>query len=329
MLAHSPAAFSEVTVTLARLPTGIAGVDEILHGGLMKAGVYLLRGAPGSGKAIFANQICFHHVLAGGTVGYVTRLAESHARMLEHIEQFSFYRAEAVPSSVYYVSAFAAGRCGRISPVGAESRAPTVPICLSRQPLGAADPHCSRVLRASAALNSDRPAIQRHEKPLWGNGDDPSWTVRPAASSAALGGIAHEREICRAFRRRQSAFSYFSRPECSQKSLASVNKQVVPDIVKKRSRTLVALVVIDKLLNVTFSLVIAIGLINLVFLCITGKDVLSELCQSFSVSTQDFYLAIATCCIYTVAISLWTLLRTEREVSRTSRRWQQRWNRAR
>jgi len=95
-------------VTLARLPTGIAGVDEILNGGLIKAAVYLVRGTPGAGKTVFANQICFHHVAAGGKAGYVTLLAESHARMLEHIAEFSFYRAEAVPSSVYYVSAFTA-----------------------------------------------------------------------------------------------------------------------------------------------------------------------------------------------------------------------------
>ena len=95
-------------MALARLPTGIAGVDQILNGGLIKAAVYLVRGTPGAGKTVFANQICFHHVAAGGKAGYVTLLAESHARMLEHIAEFSFYRAEAVPSSVYYVSAFTA-----------------------------------------------------------------------------------------------------------------------------------------------------------------------------------------------------------------------------
>lgn len=36
----------------ARVPTGIDGLDEILHGGLMPGGGYLVRGAPGSGKTI-------------------------------------------------------------------------------------------------------------------------------------------------------------------------------------------------------------------------------------------------------------------------------------
>ena len=93
-------------MALVRIPTGIPGLDEILHGGLMKAGVYLVRGEPGAGKTIFGNQICFHHLVGGGKAGYITLLAESHARMLEHMEAFSFFRAEAVPEEIYYVSAF-------------------------------------------------------------------------------------------------------------------------------------------------------------------------------------------------------------------------------
>ena len=91
---------------LARLPTGIPGLDEILHGGLMKAGVYLVRGEPGAGKTILANQICFHHVAGGGKAGYITLLAESHARMLEHLGAFSFYRPDVIPEQVCYISAF-------------------------------------------------------------------------------------------------------------------------------------------------------------------------------------------------------------------------------
>ena len=53
-------------------------------------------------------RFAFHHAAAGGKAGYVTLLAESHARMLEHMTELSFYRAEAVPESVYYVSAFTA-----------------------------------------------------------------------------------------------------------------------------------------------------------------------------------------------------------------------------
>lgn len=99
-------------MALTRLLTGIDGVDHILHGGLMAAGVYLVRGSPGAGKTVFANQICFHHVANGGKVGYITLLAESTGRMLDHMGEFSFFHADAVPASVSYVSAFAALKAG-------------------------------------------------------------------------------------------------------------------------------------------------------------------------------------------------------------------------
>lgn len=113
-------------MALTRLLTGIDGVDEILHGGLMKAGAYLVRGAPGAGKTVFANQICFHRAANGGKAGYVTLLVESTGRMLDHMAEFSFFRAEVVPSSISYVSAFAAlkahGLPGVTAPLASEIR---------------------------------------------------------------------------------------------------------------------------------------------------------------------------------------------------------------
>lgn len=97
---------------LRRIRTGIAGLDEITGGGLLKAGVYILQGAPGAGKTILANQICFNHIADGGRIVYVTLLAESHARLLQHLEMLSFYREEAIPESIYYVSAFEALQSG-------------------------------------------------------------------------------------------------------------------------------------------------------------------------------------------------------------------------
>lgn len=37
-------------MTLTRISTGIAGLDEILSGGLITQQAYLIRGQPGSGK---------------------------------------------------------------------------------------------------------------------------------------------------------------------------------------------------------------------------------------------------------------------------------------
>lgn len=95
---------------LPRLPTGIAGLDEITGGGFLQSGVYILQGTPGAGKTILANQVVHRYAAAGGNVVYVTMLAESHARLLQHMEGFSFFEPAALPDRIYYVSAFNALR---------------------------------------------------------------------------------------------------------------------------------------------------------------------------------------------------------------------------
>lgn len=93
---------------LERVPTGIAGLDDILGGGLFRGGVYIVQGTPGAGKTIFGNQACYTH--AGTSPEhralYVTLLAESHARMLGHIAPLGFFRAGLIPDRITYLSAF-------------------------------------------------------------------------------------------------------------------------------------------------------------------------------------------------------------------------------
>lgn len=91
---------------LRRISTGVPGLDQILGGGLFGSAVYIVRGSPGAGKTILANQICFHHVDQGGRALFVTLLAENHARMLQHMAGMSFYRADVIPGALYYISAF-------------------------------------------------------------------------------------------------------------------------------------------------------------------------------------------------------------------------------
>jgi circadian clock protein KaiC len=91
---------------LERVPTGIPGLDRILCGGLLSGGVYIIEGVPGTGKTILANQICFNHVAGGGRVAFVTLLAESHTRMLQHLQPMAFYKEAEIPERLYYVSGF-------------------------------------------------------------------------------------------------------------------------------------------------------------------------------------------------------------------------------
>lgn len=99
-------ALSPSPLTLERLPSGIPGLDQVLDGGFFRTGVYIVHGQPGSGKTIFANQLCHHHVAQGGRAVYVTLLAESHARMLQHLRPMSFFDESAIPERLTYISAF-------------------------------------------------------------------------------------------------------------------------------------------------------------------------------------------------------------------------------
>ena len=56
----------EQPLGLQRAPSGIAGLDRILGGGLFVEGNYPVMGPPGAGKTILGNQLCFHHIATGG-----------------------------------------------------------------------------------------------------------------------------------------------------------------------------------------------------------------------------------------------------------------------
>ena len=91
---------------LERLPTGIPGLDIVLRGGLLKAGIYIVRGQPGTGKTILGNQFCFNHVATGHRAVYVTLLAETHDRMMQHMQVMSFFDPTRIPDGLYYVNGF-------------------------------------------------------------------------------------------------------------------------------------------------------------------------------------------------------------------------------
>ena len=96
----------EPVPSLARLSSGIGGLDDILRGGFLEGGVYILQGSPGAGKTVLANEICFRHAAQGGRAAYVTLLAEMHTRLLQHLRPMAFFDESVIPESLYYVSAF-------------------------------------------------------------------------------------------------------------------------------------------------------------------------------------------------------------------------------
>jgi circadian clock protein KaiC len=102
---------------IERLATGVPGLDTVLRGGFLRGGLYIIQGAPGAGKTILGNQVCFHHVKNGGRALYVTLLAENHARMMLHIGQLGFFDDTVVPDRLYYISAFRVLEEGGLSAV--------------------------------------------------------------------------------------------------------------------------------------------------------------------------------------------------------------------
>src|SRR5438105_15011535 len=109
---------------LKRIPSGVPGLDAVLRGGFLRGGVFIVQGSPGAGKTILGNQICFHHVAAGGRALYATVLAENHARMLLHIGQLGFFEEKAIPDRLYYISAFLALEEEGLDGVAASNRSP-------------------------------------------------------------------------------------------------------------------------------------------------------------------------------------------------------------
>lgn len=103
----------------ARVPTGIAGLDTMLGGGLMRGGIYIVQGNPGAGKTILTNQICFHHLatLEGSQALFVTLLAENHARMMGHLRGLAFFDESRIPDRLTYLSAFSELREGGLKAV--------------------------------------------------------------------------------------------------------------------------------------------------------------------------------------------------------------------
>lgn len=91
-----------------RVPTGIPGLDTLLHGGLFRGSVYLLQANPGSGKTILGNQVCFAHVKSGGRAVFVTLLTESHSKLLAQLASLSFFERERIGEALTYVTAYQA-----------------------------------------------------------------------------------------------------------------------------------------------------------------------------------------------------------------------------
>ena len=89
------------------LQTCVAGLDAVLGGGLPAGCLYLIQGLAGSGKTTLACQIGFNHARRGAKVLVLTLLGESHAKMLSHFNNFTFFDEALVGKEIVFYSAYA------------------------------------------------------------------------------------------------------------------------------------------------------------------------------------------------------------------------------
>lgn len=90
-------------VEIAKLPTGVPGLDEVLGGGLPELSFNLIAGGPGCGKTTLAHQIMFASARPDRTALYASVLGEPPIKMLRYQQQFSFFDSNKIPGSVRFL----------------------------------------------------------------------------------------------------------------------------------------------------------------------------------------------------------------------------------
>jgi len=86
-----------------RLPTGITELDLVLGGGLEPGSTVVLTGAPGTGKTILAQQICFANATPERKAIYYTTLSEPHSKLVRHLEPFDFFEPRVLGVGVEFI----------------------------------------------------------------------------------------------------------------------------------------------------------------------------------------------------------------------------------
>ncbi|MBC8065606.1 MAG: AAA family ATPase, partial [Chlorobia bacterium] len=91
-------------VVIRKLPTGVAGLDEILGGGLPELSFNIIAGAPGGGKTTLAHQIMFNNATPKRPALYFTVLGEPAIKMLRYQQQYTFFDKAVLDGSIRFVN---------------------------------------------------------------------------------------------------------------------------------------------------------------------------------------------------------------------------------
>ncbi|MDB5884743.1 MAG: putative circadian clock protein KaiC [Polaromonas sp.] len=91
-------------VSIRPLTTGVAGLDELLGGGIPEFSFNLIAGVPGAGKTTLAHQIMFSLANPERRALFFTVLGEPPLKMLRYQQQFSFFDIEKINTSIKFVN---------------------------------------------------------------------------------------------------------------------------------------------------------------------------------------------------------------------------------
>ena len=91
-------------VQIKKLPTGVAGLDEILGGGLPEFSFNIVAGSPGCGKTTLAHQFVFANATPEHPALYFTVLGEPALKMLRYQQQYNFFDFSKLNSCVRFIN---------------------------------------------------------------------------------------------------------------------------------------------------------------------------------------------------------------------------------
>lgn len=87
---------------MKRLTTGRGELDAILGGGFPRNAIHIIMGAPGTGKTILAEQLCFANASSDRPILYIATFSEPLQKLLGFLQKFSFARPEKLGTEIVY-----------------------------------------------------------------------------------------------------------------------------------------------------------------------------------------------------------------------------------
>jgi circadian clock protein KaiC len=90
-------------VRIAKVASGVPGLDPVLGGGFPEFSFNLIAGGPGCGKTTLAHQIMFATASVERPAVYITILGEPPIKMLRYQQQYAFFDDSKIPSCVRFV----------------------------------------------------------------------------------------------------------------------------------------------------------------------------------------------------------------------------------